>query len=59
MKLERAILLFDLRMEGSIFIITKRPEQHIIEMKKLAVSGRGLNSYIKREVNKAYAEKLS
>ncbi|MEA3494262.1 MAG: hypothetical protein U9R38_07780 [Candidatus Margulisiibacteriota bacterium] len=32
---------------------------HIVEMKKLAISGRGLNSYINRHVRKAYASKLN
>ncbi|MDW3711708.1 MULTISPECIES: hypothetical protein [unclassified Pseudomonas] len=33
-------------------------QQHIEQMKILAIAGRGLNSYIKKHANKGYAKKL-
>jgi hypothetical protein len=32
--------------------------QHVEQMKTLAVAGHGLNSYIKKHVNRGYAAKL-
>jgi len=32
--------------------------QHIEQMKSLAIAGHGLNSYIKKYVNRGYASKL-
>ncbi|MBY7900399.1 hypothetical protein KW459_05680 [Vibrio fluvialis] len=33
-------------------------QQHIEQMKSLAAAGHGLNSYIKKHVNRGYAAKL-
>lgn len=44
-----ATYLYDYRSAG---------EQHIEQMKSLAIAGHGLNSYIKIYVNRGYASKL-
>ena len=45
--------------DGSVYLYTyaSAGSSNIEEMKKLAVAGRGLNSFIKKNVNKSYASK--
>jgi hypothetical protein len=46
--------------DGSVYLytITSTGSQNIAEMKKLAVNGEGLNSFISRVVRKSYERKL-
>ena len=46
--------------DGSIYVYTchSAGSGNIEQMKTLAVAGRGLNSFINRQVKKAYAAKL-
>ena len=46
--------------DGSVYLYnTGSPGQYAVdEMKRLAIAGRGLNSYISRVVKKRYASKL-
>jgi len=46
--------------DGSAYLYTYQSagNENVEEMKRLAMAGQGLNSFIKRIVNKAYAAKL-
>jgi hypothetical protein len=46
--------------DGSVYLYNYQSagRENIEQMKKMAVAGEGLNSFIMRNVRKAYAEKL-